>query len=377
MSTYLRHESLGNLATTLKDFNDRSVDLVAGASRIRAHAADQGTAGVLEVADAVADLTPDGVTTRPASFRVNDVANEGLATKLDIPQQYLKRMHASHPELWAANVNGWMERSDKKYLVRTLAEREGQMATVRAFLSDSYRTIDNYDVVCAVLAGVRSIMDPGGVAISGDLTERRMYLRLTCPGITAAAGALLERYRAPNGTFGRDLPLVSAGLVVRNSEVGAGAFSIVPRVTVQVCTNGLVMTKDAMREVHLGGKLDEGIIKWSAETERKNLELITSQTKDAVQAFLNTDYLQYAIEIITVQAGQPVSDAPTTIAKVSKGLGFSKTQGDAILSAFIDGADQTAGGIMQAMTAVAQALPDGDAAFDLESKAVAAMGLIA
>lgn len=396
-TTYLRHANLPDIAGSLQDFRNRSVDLVAGAGRISAT-----ESGRLVVADAVSDLTEDGVDTAPGAYRVSEVANEGIASKLNIPSAYARTLYAEHTALWAANVNGWMERDDRKFLVRTYGDPTatdgfptagwtsidgGRHAAavravpdagiVRAFLSDSYRTIDNFDVVTAVLSGVQSIMDPAAVQIDGDLTERRLYLRLSAPTISTAAEALLKRYRAPSGSMGRDNPTVFAGLVVRNSEVGNGAFTITPRVTVQVCTNGLVVTKDAMREVHLGSKLDEGIVKWSADTERKNLALITSQTADAVRSFLNGEYLDRAVAALTETAESPVRDAPTTIARVAGKLGFSKTQADSILAAFIDGADSTAGGVMQAMTAVAGSTADGDAAFELESKAVAGMELAA
>lgn len=395
-TTYLRNASLPKIAGSLQDFRDRAVDLVAGAGRISA-----SESGRLIVADAVSTLNDDGVDTTPGAYSVTEVANEGIAAKLGIPSAYARTLLNDHPALWAANVNGWMERDERKFMIRTYGSdsksagfptsgwaanggRHSAPVTavtdagmVRAFLSDSYRTIDNFDVVTAVLTGIASIMDPKDVTIGGDLTERRLYLRITAPTIAQAASALLGRYRAPSGAMGKDDPTVFAGLVVRNSEVGNGAFSIVPRITVKVCQNGLTITKDATREVHLGSKLDEGIITWSADTERKNLQLITAQTRDAVAAFLNPEYLRRAVDALTATASVSVKDAPTTITRVAKGLGFGKAQADGILAAFIEGSDATAGGVMQAMTALANATEDGDAAFELESKAVAGMELAA
>lgn len=380
-TTYLRHANLPDIAGTLQDFRDRAVDLVAGAGRIKAD--ERGLLNIEDSGPAV--LSEEGVTTTPGTFTVSEVANEGISEKLGIPQAYGRKLLDSHPALWASNVNGWLERDERKFLVRTYgngsdgaAHEDGQPSgLVRAFLSDSYRTIDNFDIVTAVLSGVADIMDPRSVKIEGDLTERRLYLRLTAPSISVAAEALLRRYRAPNGDMGRDNPTIWAGIAVRNSEVGNGAFSIVPQAVVQVCTNGLTVTKDAMREVHLGSKMDEGVIHWSADTERKNLALITAQTRDAVKAFLNPEYLQHVVNDLTATAEAPVRDAKTTMAKLAKAGMFSKSQADSILGAFIDGADATAGGVMQAMTAVANTTSDADAAYDLESKAIAGMELAA
>jgi hypothetical protein len=41
--------------------------------------------------------------------------------------------------------------------------------------------------------------------------------------------------------------------------LGHGPFSITPRLIAQVCSNGYTIIKDAMREVHLGGRLDAGV----------------------------------------------------------------------------------------------------------------------
>jgi hypothetical protein len=43
-------------------------------------------------------------------------------------------------------------------------------------------------------------------------------------------------------------------LLVSNSETGHGSFLITPRLIAQVCGNGYTITRDAMREVHLGGR---------------------------------------------------------------------------------------------------------------------------
>ena len=46
--------------------------------------------------------------------------------------------------------------------------------------------------------------------------------------------------------------MVFAGWVLSNSETGCGAFTITPRLVVHVCRNGMTITKDALRAVHLG-----------------------------------------------------------------------------------------------------------------------------
>ena len=66
----------------------------------------------------------------------------------------------------------------------------------RAFLSDSYKVIDNLDALMATLDGIRQAGTE--VVFDGlDLTERRLYARVVAPGVGAIAPALLSRVPVP------------------------------------------------------------------------------------------------------------------------------------------------------------------------------------
>src|SRR5690606_41422270 len=105
-----------------------------------------------------------------------------------------------------------------------------------------------------------------------DRADRRMYVRVIAPEVRALAPTLLRGYTSPfTGEKGADNPTVFAGFVLSNSEVGNGAYTITPRIVVQVCSNGMTITKDLVRAVHLGGRLEEGTVRWSAETEERRV----------------------------------------------------------------------------------------------------------
>jgi hypothetical protein len=321
-------------------------------------------------------LTPDGVTMTTGTYTPTEVCDDGLADKLGIPAAYLRRLRAEHPALYDANVNGWLARPDKSYLVRCLrGDRGGGIA--RAFLSSGYKIIDNLDVLMAALDGLRQSGVPA--EIDGcDLTPRRMYVRVVSPAIRALAPRLLADYRSPfTGEPGAGNPVVFAGWVLSNSETGCGAFTITPRLIVQICRNGMTITKDALRAVHLGGRLDDGVIRWSGDTQQRNLDLITAQARDAVTTFLDTAYLERKIAEMSEAAGHEVSDPQQTIEIVAQRLRFTGEQQKTILSHFIRGGDLTAGGVMHAVTSTAQTVPDADTAHDMEAQALPALELAA
>jgi len=201
---------------------------------------------------------------------------------------------------------------------------------------------------------------------------------VVCEQIRALAPALLAGYRSPfTGAAGADNPVVFAGFILSNSETGCGAFTLTPRLVVQVCRNGMTITRDAIRAVHLGERLDEGVVTWSGNTMDKTLALITAKTADAVTTFLDSGYVDRALREIQVQAGHPLADPQEAVQVVSQRLRLTEAQQAQIMVHFIRGGDITAGGILHAVTSVAQTLPDADAAHEMESQGLRALEIAA
>jgi len=390
METTTRNATLADLASMLTEQQARKIDVVAPASKIRSER------GQLVIEGAAPIIEDDGVTDPNGRYVPTRVADEGIADKLGIPLPYVRKMREQRGDLFDANVNGWLhgwepgpeigigasltdavKPDPRSFLVRCFRGDDGQPGIARAFLSDSYKVIDHLDALTAALDGIRQ--SGAAIEIDGcDLTDRRMYVRVRAPEVQALAPALLERYRSPfSGASGADNPTVFAGLVLSNSETGGGAFTIVPRLTVQVCSNGMTINRDAVRAIHLGEKLDEGVIRWSEDTQRKNLELITAKARDAVSTFLDVEYMERVIRRLEETAGTPVSDAPAVVEAVAKKLSFSKEQTAGVLDHFIKGADLTAGGVLHAVTSFAQTISDADVAADFEAQGIRAMELAA
>lgn len=396
--TTTRNATLEDLAAVLTERQARSRDIVVPAAKLRSRN------GLLVVTGAEPEITVDGVTQVDGTYRPTAVFDEGLSAKLDIPRAYLRRLRDTAPDLFDANVNGWLhgksvlrsgERDvirpgdDRKFLVRTLRADEGGEGVARALLSDSFKAIDDFDVLISGLEGLKQagIENP---IVRANLTERRMYLDVVVPQVSALAPVLLTGYRSPfegpnalpraggaGALDGHDFgfgpiknPIVFAGFRISNSEVGSGAASVTPRLTVLACTNGITITNDQVKYRHSGGKLDQGIVDWSGETYRKTLSLISSETADAVRTFLSKDYLEGQIAEIERKAGRSI-DAPEEIVRdVTKSLGFSQAEQAGVLSHFIRGGQPTAGGLLNAVTSYSQTLGSADRAAELDAVAL-------
>lgn len=413
LQTEVRNADLMDLAAILREQHARKLDVVLPAASIRAEEAL---------------LIVDGGVSHPAAsgrFRPTAVCDEGIADKLRVPVAYLKRLRAERPDLYDVNINGWLhgtsltdvpvdvdhppfyaEGDNRSFLVRTFRGDPMEGAVVephqpfsigvaRAFLSDSFKLIDNLDVLTAGLEGIRA--SGTEVIVDGcDLTERRMSIRVIAPAVTALAPQLLAGYRSPFdqgvqragwslergreaaareglGYGAGEEPIVFGGFVLSNSETGGGAFSITPRFVVKVCANGLTITVDMLRNVHLGGRMDEGIVRWSDETQERNLELVASQAKDAVTTFLDVDYVRRKVAEINDAAGQAITRPEEQVKIITKRLGISEERTNDVLAHFIMGGQMTAGGVLNAITSVAQIVDDADEASELEAVAVRAL----
>ncbi|GAA3238384.1 hypothetical protein GCM10017691_38470 [Pseudonocardia petroleophila] len=368
-----RNATVADLARLLQVQHAGKLDVVAPAWSLIAERGDLRLIGVGEPS-----LTPDGVTVGETRLRPTALADAAIADKLGIPGTYLRRLRAEQIGLYDANVNTWLaDDPDRRFLVRGLRDPASGTGVVRALLSDSYRVVDNLDVLMAVLEGIRT----AGVEVDiarCDLTERRMYVKVRAPQIAEYAPDLLAGYRSPfTGARGADNPTVFAGFVVSNSETGHGSFSLTPQLTVQVCDNGMTISKDAMREVHLGARMSDGVIRWAADTQGALLDLVVKQARDAVATFLDHGYVRAALAEITRQAGIAISDPQATLDHVGKALRFTAEQQATILAHFIQGADVTSGGVLHAVTSAAQTIDDADVAHDLERCGVKAMALAA
>jgi hypothetical protein len=366
----IRNGELATLAAMLQEQHVRKIDLVVPGRRLRS---EEGTF-VIEGAEA--QITLDGVTRTDGRYEPTPVFDEGVASKLNIPLAYLRRMRQDRPDLYDANVNGWLEQDTRSFLLRGFRGDDGGDGVGRALLSDKFRIFDNIDAIIAMQEGLES----AGVAVeatSCDLTDRRMTIKIKAPELQVLAPELLRGYRSPfTGAMGDENPVIFGGLVISNSETGGGAFTITPRLVVQVCNNGMTITKDALRAVHLGGKLDAGVINWSEDTTQKTAAAIAAKTRDAVRTFLDVDYMTRVVRAMEQQAGKPVEDAVATVKEVGKRLAYSEEQAKGVLDFFIKGGQLTAGGIVNAVTAYSQTVEDADEAYDLEASALRVLQVV-
>lgn len=379
----IRNADLGTLVGILRQQHHAKVDVVVPAHKLRSEG------GRIRVEGLEAIMDENGVTDPNGLYLPTKTADAQIGDKFDIPSKYMTRMRDEAIPLYDANVNGWAAKEipsaaeghkGRSFLLRLMMgdAGEGTNGILRAVLSDRYGASDNLDTAMALLKGMKEAgLDAHNIG-AADLSDDRLYLRVEAPEISVMAPELLKGYRSPfSGQSGDDLPIVYAGLVFRNSETGNGALSVTPELKVQVCSNGLIMTKDAMRQVHLGQRLEQGTVAWSRETIAAEENLITAKVKDAVKSFLTPEYLETAVASLTEKAGKELKKPLDTVRVVARELRITESETEGLLDHFVRGAQMTAGGVMQAVTSFAQTIESVDRSNDFQALGVRAMELAA
>lgn len=381
-----RHVSAEELVGILAHNTTLRRDLVVPASKLRGQ---QGGVTITEI-----EMDETGVGETHTNYRLTRSAEEQLARDLGIPPKYARLMRDNgHLRLWDDNFTTWIgDAADagKSWMLRTF-KPEGleESGIVRAVLSDRYRIIDHYDVLGAAIEGIGD----AGVEyeVDGcDLTDRTMRIRFHVPSIAVEATELLKGYRTPfegpdgnghgqGGLRDRDgnLPIVTAGFELRNSETGHGGATLTPRLVVKICNNGMVIGERAIREVHVGARHDEGEIEWSEETLRAMLKVITQKARDAAATFCTREFVAEQVDRITQKATTdlPAAKSVEVVTNVSQALLLTENERNTVLDMFIRSGQTTVGGVMQAITAAAQTVTDPDRAAHMEHNGLRALDL--
>lgn len=283
------------------------------------------------------------------AFGVTDHTHRQVGGRLDIPAKYYDRMRQEQPGLLAYNVNTWFRSKPERRMVRTLD------GSARAFLSDRYRRLDNYELAEAVLP---QLFDAGAEVQSCEVTDSKVYIKAVTPRVEGEV---------------KTGDVVRAGIMVSNSEVGAGALVIQPLLYRLVCLNGMVRPVSegmGLRRAHLGGSYEDadGYQElYSDEALEADDKAFWLKTRDIVRAVLSPRTLEAQLaplrEATTVTLADPVA-AVQELGKRMPTLTLGEQGG--ILQHLIRDADFTHYGLVNAITRHAQDVESYDRSVGLE-----------
>ena len=295
------------------------------------------------------DLLNEGGATVAEGLRVNSIAHEQIGGHLNIPRKFYQRLQVELPSLLDTNVNRLLRHDPAVRMVRTLD------GTARAFLSDSYRRIDNSDIAQVVLPILGAI--PDVQFRSCALTDQRMYIKAVTPRVRGEIKVGEE---------------VCAGVYIGNSEVGRGSLEVYPFVETLACTNGMVIRREGagmMRRIHLGRRVeaDNAGRVFRAETLAADDRALMLAVQDVVRAAVDeVQFRELIAEMARAAQDQPVEDPIAAVQVLAKREGLGDHESRDVLRHLASGGDLSRWGVLSAVTRAAEDLPSYDRAHELE-----------
>jgi len=222
------------------------------------------------------------------AFGMTDLFHRQIGSVLNIPAKYYDKMRTEYPSLLAENVNSWLGKNESRHTVRTLD------GTARAFLSDRYRRIDNFEIAQAVLPVIGEM--PDARVESCEVTENRMFIKVVNPR--------LEVDVVPGDT-------VQAGIVISNSEVGLGSVSVMPLIYRLVCANGMVVNDFGKRKYHVGREIEESWELFSDTTLQADDAAFMLKLADIVRSAVDAAKFGVIIDKLRESVGGTIISPPT------------------------------------------------------------------
>jgi hypothetical protein len=281
-------------------------------------------------------------------FQVNGLMHDQIGQALNIPAKYYDLMKEQQPELLAENVNTWFHNKPSERMVRTLD------GSARAFLSNRYRRLDNYQIASAVLPVIQQM--PDAKIESMDITDTKMYLKMVNPRLETEIS---------KGD------IVQSGFMISNSEVGLGSVAVMPLILRLVCTNGMVVNDAGQRKYHIGraNQSDSNSELFRDETLEADDRAFMMKVQDTVRAAVDEAQFAKVVKIMreSKDAKITTSDIPHMIELTGKTFNLSKEEGGGILDNLIRGGDFSLYGLANAVTRHSQDVKSYDRATELES----------
>jgi len=262
-------------------------------------------------------------------FLITKPCHNQIAERLEIPVRYYSKMETEAPDLLAENVNTWLKKDSKELFIRGLG------GSVRAFLSDKYRVIDNLDVLYCSLNELQAYQTDVEAC---HLSETEMNVKVRSNQLKD-----FVRHRED---------LIVGGLLLTNSETGHRALRVEPRMFRVKCTNGMVIEEFLTRQVHLGngdGEFDEMVYL----SIRRSIKELFGRFGEIIQVLRETTEIK-------------IKNALRVINNLVEHYRLSEDQKEKIIMAFGSEPEHDKYGIANAVTQAAQSDENWEKSLEME-----------
>ena len=356
--------SLGAIIQHLHHVQSRKADLVQNSSNMQLRTVtpylpwhsgvDGAYKGESEKISEIIVESTGGVPTQTVAL--NPVAFNQLAQKTGIATRDARRFQSEYPEEFDRLVNAILRKEPANRMIRAYQSKDDNYLLGRAFVSDAFRTYDNYDLLQAALPPLLENTDAAWRTVNATVTAQKMYLRFKSNNFEGQGAAVGDA--------------MAAGVVISNSEVGMGSITVGEVIWTLACLNGM-QTQNLKRSAHIQsarGEQSYGIL--AADTREKDNELTSLKMRDYVREFSSRENFDATLEKFRAAADDVISDdveKQTVVENLGTVLQLTKSETSSVLEGLIQTMSQSgyAGNplsratLVNAVTAVAnKAEPD-------------------
>ena len=330
-------KTLAQFASQIKQERDSKHDFIASTSKLR-YLPDQTVGRVAFKADGKQyEVAPTRHCLRQIAARSN------------IPAQYVDRMQGEHSPLLAENINYWWKHNPEQRMVRTLLNGD---SIARAFVSDSYRPLENADIAHYILPKLANL---DCEVLSCEITETRLYIQAATPRV--AAKLVGDR--------------VQAGVVIGNSEVGAGSIFVDPLLYYLRCLNGMVLPS-VMRRHHVGRdryadfSMEEAAEYFTTRTKEMADKAFWMKVCDVVDGLFDRDRFNKMVAEFEMTAEQKIKRMDQAVEEVTERFKLNDDEKNDVLNHLIEGGQPNLFGLINAITRTATDVESYDRSIELQ-----------
>jgi len=299
-----------------------------------------------------------------------------------IPTRFFRELFEQQPVAAVRLVNELMAKAPSRRLLRCLD------GNVRAFLSDRYRVMDNYDLAVAALGVAR---EHGGEVVEASLSDTKMRIKITSRSVFDAideerkagdrgswyvGGMGDQKYlRRVGANSGGQLPggpgTVHPVVTISNSETGQGGLNVRVGILRAICFN-IATVEDVACNIHLGERLEEGI--FTAETISAESKSIMLKARDGIKAAFKPEVFKRLVARCRDAESDRIEAPSAAVDALVSNTELKDEHRDEILSHFIRDYSPTRYGLAQAVARFSQEVEDVEASSSMEDYAGSLIG---
>lgn len=311
--------TLSRLLEKVRDDSARKEDYIAPTHDLQKTTDDHGNPQIVVE-------QRGGVPTK--FFNVNDVAFGQIAGHAGIDVRTARRLQSGYSAEFDGLINAIWQKEPAVRMLRThagLALTDGGVGTLRAFVSDKFKTFDHVNLLQSALPQLMD-SDARFQVVNAEVTDKRLYLRLKSLVHTGDGAGVGD--------------VMANGIGLQNSEVGAGSVSVYQIAWTLACLNGM-QTQNKTRSSHItsGRDADDwGLLSDQAkDADNRALEL---KIRDLVRVYSSRDAFDDVLQKMRDAAADVIDghavDKTDVVLNLGAVMKLTKKETDDVLNGLLD-----------------------------------------